>query len=296
MRSSQPSLAELGELVRVNNQRANKIKFLGLQSLCISQWPKACWVMPTAFCLNSLFVPCYRQPRLIQSIDLVHLWKSRKGIYRGPRLDLADADLFMALLTMHHQKGVPLGAVFCVPTYAILSACKPLRKTFGSSDYLWSSKALKRLYDARMILSREKAPDVVERIGSESLPLRLVKEFSISSSSITLQFDPRLATLFENSQFTLIDIECHVKLRSDLSKALHLVFASMRERVQRHRLSRLLLRLDYIIPTGKAKKKIDEACQNLETATVLETHDWEVMPDEIVLVIKRPNSGYARHL
>ncbi len=70
----------------------------------------------------------------------------------------------------------------------------------------------------------------------------------------------------------------------------------MRERVQRHRLSRLLLRLDYIIPTGKAKKKIDEACQNLETATVLETHDWEVMPDEIVLVIKRPNSGYARHL
>lgn len=122
MRSSQPSLAELGELVRVNNERANKIKYLGLQSLCISQWPKACWVMPTAFCLNSLFVPCYRQPRLIQSIDLVHLWKSRKGIYRGPRLDLADADLFMALLTMHHQKGVPLGAVFCVPTYAILSA------------------------------------------------------------------------------------------------------------------------------------------------------------------------------
>lgn len=212
--------------------------------------------MPTAFCLNSLFVPCYRQPRLIQSIDLVHLWKSRKGIYRGARLDLADADLFMALLAMHHQKGVPLGAVFCAPTYAILSACKPLRKTFGSSDYLWGSKALKRLYDARMILAREKAPDVVEKIGSESLPLRLVKEFSISSSSVTLQFDPRLATLFENSQFTLIDIECHVKLRSDLSKALHLVFASMRERVQRHRLSRLLLRLDYIIPTGKAKRKL----------------------------------------
>lgn len=68
----------------------------------------------------------------------------------------------------------------------------------------------------------------------------------------------------------------------------------MHERVQRYRLSWLLQRLDYIIPAGKAKKKIDEVCQKLETATVLETHGWEVMANEFVLVIKRPNGGRAK--
>lgn len=289
-----PSLVKLDALVRASNERSALEAYHSPRPLCITPWPKGHWAMPTFFCLSSLFVPSYRQPRPSQTINLVHLWKSRKGIYTGARLDLADASLFMALLSMHHLKGLPLGAVFCAPTYAILSACKPVRKAFGSSDYLWGSKALKRLYDARMILSREKAPSIVEKLGSESLPLRLVKELSISSSSVTLQIDPRLAALFENSQFSLIDIECHVQLHSDLSKALHLVFASMHERVQRYRLSWLLLRLDYIIPAGKAKKKIDEACQKLEAATVLETHDWEVMATELVLVIKRPNGGRAK--
>ena len=252
--------------------------------------------MPTAFCLNSLFVPCYRQTRPIQTINLAHLWKSRKGIYVGPRLDLADACLFMTLLAMHHLKGMSLGDVFCAPTYAILSACKPMRKTFGSSDYLWEAKALKRLYDARMILCRERAPNISEELGSESFPLRLVKELSISSGAVSLQLDPRLSVLFKNSQYSLIDIECHTRLGSDLAKALHLVVASMRERIQRHRLSRLLLRLDYSIPASKAKKKIDEACRELEIAAVLETHDWEVIADEVVLVIKRPSNGRIKHL
>lgn len=273
-------------MVRARNESEALAAYNSKQPICITPWPRECWVMPTFFCLSSLFVPSYRQPRFSQSINLVHLWKTRKGVYTGPRLDLADASLFMALIGMHHQEKLPLGATFNSRVHAILSACKPTRKIFGSSDYFWAIKALNRLYDAKMILTRKKDSNL-EQLGSEHLPLRLVKELSISSGSVSLQLDPRLTDLFKNKQFSLIDIKSHTCLGSDLSKALHLVVASHRERKQRHQLSSLLARLDYSLPTCKAKKKITDACQRLEAASILQMHSWENTADGLVLIIER---------
>lgn len=146
-----------------------------------------------------------------------------------------------------------------------------------------------------MVLYRKKNPNLFEKLGSEDLPIRLIKTLSISSGVVSLQLDPRIEVLFSNSQFSLIDIESHTSLGSDLSKALHLVFASFHEKVQRHLLSRLLLRLDYTIPACKAKKKIDEACRRLEAASFLASHVWENTADGIALNIKRHDNQRGKH-
>ena len=232
-------------------------------------------ILPVILNLSSLFVPLnnrYKRQILVKE-PLVHLWKMCDVKYSGYQLDESDRDVLMALIGVALK--AKIGENIVINRRQLLKQIHPNRKSFGSSDYDWLWDSLVRLKFGILTIDLKYQSGDALKIGKRiafSL-LNYVEEDAINGK-VVIQFDPRVAKLFERNQYTLINLTQRARLNMQLAKCLQSLISASKEIRQTYKLPFLIAKHGYHVPPHKVVAKLEKASKELIQAGIIEKYEW----------------------
>lgn len=154
---------------------------------------------PNHLARSALFAPTRHGRRLL--LQDVELASRADAVIRfsGEQLDMADCDVFLQALQLARE--IPLGERVYFSKNSFLKA---LGKSNAGAWYVWLQGSLERLQLASISVATKRY-----RVGGETSPdrLQLIRGFEKDPSrNISwITFDPRVATLFGNREYALVD-------------------------------------------------------------------------------------------
>lgn len=238
-------------------------------------------ILPVILNLSSLFTPLnnkYKRKILINE-PLIHLWKMCKIKYSGYQLDESDRDVLMALInvSLHEKVGEPI----TINRHQLLKKIRPNGKTFGSYDYNWLWDCLLRLKFGMLEIDFKYQNGDRLTIGKRKAfnLLSYVEEDEINGK-IIIQFDPRVARLFEKNQYSIINLVKRAKLKVMLAKSLQSLISASKDKKQTYKLSFLMAKHGYNkVPAYKAVIKFNKASEDLIQAGIIDHYEWATCSD-----------------
>lgn len=181
----------------------------------------------------------------------------------GEQLDQADFDVWNHLVGLF--KGQSLNNEVKASKNSIL---KYLGKTGCKSNYIWLSSSLERLNHVSINL----------KAGRKGYMGHLIDDITYNDNSdiLVIRFNPRLATLFSDREWTALDIKKRTELGSNqLAMWLYSFYASHKKP------------FNYKVETlhklcGSATKELREFRRSLKDASLVLSHvtSWECFIDE----------------
>lgn len=230
-------------------------------------------LIPTAINMSRMFIPLGRGARgYLKNLEIV-TWDRCRVFYSGPELDEPERDVFMALMKIGNEQA--FGEFFTFSYIKLLKLCHPNIKKFSQGDYLWLRDSLTRFQNCTLRFEKTQMTGEIEEIGRWK-NVQIITDLSgdMSSGIFTCRLDPRLARLFENSQFCLIDLTKRALLKLKLSRSLQAIIACSKDKVLDYKLSWLIERHDYHLPEYKVKNKFKKACAELILAEIIGRFEW----------------------
>ncbi len=153
--------------------------------------------------------------------------------YSGTQLDEADRDVFLQLV--YEARKQALGEPVRISEARLLSA---LGKTRGGKDYDWLRDTIRRLHRATIVVEHDQY-----RIGTRRRPecgLHLIDRYDRDSDgAYCFTLDPRILTLFSRHEYSFIDWNIRLRLRTNIGKWLQPLVASSSNTIHRYSLNDL---------------------------------------------------------
>ena len=180
--------------------------------------------MPYAICRSALFAPIKRGKRLMLNNIQIAARADVQITYTGPLLDMADSDVFLALL--HIARGMIIQESERIyfqrgRLLRLLGRCQ------GKRDYDWLHRSLKRLTAAMLELKAQKISG-----------LHLIDDYDYDpqEGDWYVRLSPRIVRLFAENTFALIEWDQRLALSAPLAKWLQTYIAS-HTKGKEHRIS-----------------------------------------------------------
>jgi hypothetical protein len=223
-------------------------------------WPAELRTCPSAVLRSALFGVVRRGRRSYMERQVIAAWANTTIRYTGMRLDQADLDVWLAALHITRESG--LGAQVRTSIGAMLKA---MGRTQDGRAYEDFNNTIVRLTGC-----------VVEiTAGRKTYGGSLIESFERDEDTgrYVLYLNPRLAVLFEDEAFALIDWEQRHGLRRDLSKWLHgYVLSHKATQKEPHRIGLEKLRDLCGSETGELRffrRDVREAMVELQEASIV---------------------------
>lgn len=236
-------------------------------------WPEKYRAMPNHLARSSLFAPLARGKR--ETFDGA-LMTSRADVqlrYWGKQLNEPDADAWMQAihLARTHSSGEPIP----IKRSRFLSA---IGRHCGSTEYEWLHESLMRLSQGMLEIKTSKYAIGKVPIGERPTTkihrvVHLIDGFDYDDKGETyvLRIDPRIARLFGNREFSLIDWERRflISKKRDMAKALQRLISASADLTQRYQIEWLKQKLQYTSPSHKFVEAVLAASKELERVGII---------------------------
>lgn len=200
------------------------------QTVQLPLWPESKWAIPNAICRSALFAPIKRGKRPLLDDVLIASRMDVQIRYNGLRLDMADSDVFLALL--HIAKGMEIRDSERI-YFRRGTLLRHLGRAQGRAQYDWLHKAIKRL-TAAMLEVEWKSINGLQKIAG----LHLIEDYDYdpNEGDWYVRLSSKIVYLFEERAYSLICWNQRLTLQAPLSKWLQTYVASHRKG-QEHRIS-----------------------------------------------------------
>lgn len=258
------AMAEALQRQRVVSEK-NEKKHSTARQLKLPIWPDQERAMPNSISRSALFSPIKRGRR--EMLDNVEI-ASRSDViirYTGPRLDMADADVFLAMI--HLARGYDVMSNQDQKIYFNRgSILKALGRADGKANYEWLHKSIKRLTAGLMELQ--------DRNKYSGFHLLDDYDYDKESGFWYVKVSLKIVEVFNENAFTLIDWKSRLVLKMPLAKWLQTYIGS-HERGKEHRISFENLKT-WSGSEGRMRDwvcTLEKALQELEKTGIIEK--WE---------------------
>lgn len=227
-------------------------------------WGEVERAIPNHIARSSLFAPIARGRRKVHQGTILVSRSDALIEYWGVQLDEAQADVWMQAL--HEARQVPLGQPVIINRAAFLRA---IGRDTGKWQYNWLLRTMKALTVSALMIEVRKEGKTRIKVKN----LNLLDEFELDEESgeYKLKLNPQWITLYENSEFALVDWEKRflIKNRVDLAKRLQRLVATSNDRIQRYSLEYLKEVCCYDSPMRKFREALIEAMNELERLQII---------------------------
>ncbi len=191
-------------------------------------WRNEQRAMPNPITRSALFSPVKRGKRAMYNNERLPSRKDVEIYYTGPRLDMADSDVFLSLIHFFRLKKIEIDTKVHFKRDDLL---KMIGKPTGGSQYEWLYLSIQRLLSATVAIVTNK-----KRIG-----FHLINEYEYDADvgDWYVKLSPKIVEIFKDSQFSLIELQKRISLEIPLSKWLQSYIAGHKK--GEHRIA-----LDYL--------------------------------------------------
>ena len=229
--------------------------------------------IPNHLARSSLFAPIARGNRATHDGKVLTSRSDVQLRYWGLQLDEPDCDVWMHAL--HEARLFPVGASVPVVRSRFL---KSLGRYSGNAEYQWLHESFLRLSLGMLEVKTRKY--TVGEVPYGAIPskgihrvMHLIDGFDLDEELDTyvLRIDRRMARLFSDREFALVDWEkrLQIKRQQDMAKALQRLVATSADTTQRHSLVWLKEKLQYGSPIRKFRRAILAAAAELERLEII---------------------------
>jgi hypothetical protein len=197
-------------------------------------WGEVERAIPNHIARSSLFAPIARGRRKHHQGTILVSRSDAVIEYWGIQLDEAQADVWIQAI--HEARQVPLGQDVTINRAAFLRA---IGRDTGKWQYEWLLRTMKTLTVSALMIEVRKEGKTRLKVKN----LNLLDEFDLDEEAgqYKLKINPKWLTLYENSEFALIDWQKRFLIgkRVDLAKRLQRLVATSADKVQRYSLEYL---------------------------------------------------------
>lgn len=276
MHSSDDLVARVRQIAERARQRAPAPEAKAkAEVIRLPLWPEEVRACPSSVLRSALFGVVRRGRRSYLERQIIAAWANTTIRYTGTRLDQADLDVWLTTLHLSRESG--FGAQVRTSIGAMLKA---MGRTQDGRAYEDFNNTIVRLTGCVVEIAANR-----KTYGGS-----LIESFERDEDTghYVLYLNPRLAALFEDETFALIDWEQRHGLRRDLSKWLHGYVASHRATGKNpHRIGLERLRELCGSETGELRKfrqQLREAMAELQAAGAVAS--WRITPGDALEVVR----------
>lgn len=267
-----PADKKIAEFTERVKKKAGETEPSKRKTLQLPLWPELDRAIPNHVARSSLFAPIARRNRKIHDRVEIACRDDVRMLFSGKQLDETDCDVFMQAL--HEAKKVPLGQPVKVNRADFLKA---IGRSTGGKDYNDLHAAIQRLTFALLEIETKRYkigdPRAANSTPGRAEGMHLISKFHLDTDAneYLLTVDTRMAALFSNREFALIDWGKRVKIEDQaaMAKWLQRLVATSDDVIQRYSVEDLKERMQYSGRHRDFIKALLRALQELERLEII---------------------------